>query len=250
MTSAVTIQERTTVAIHQPNYLPWLGYFYKIAVADAFIFLDDVQFSKGSYINRVGILANGASRWLTVPVSTHLGDPINRVTAAKDSWAQSHLDTLRGFYSGLPEYNRVWRDLKAILGDAPKSDIAASNRHIIECIAAELGLLCTFVASSDMDTGDAAGDDRLIGLTQAISHQGVYLSGRGGAKYQDEDKFTSAGLGFRYVDFTHPTYRQEAPSFVPGLSVVDALFHLGWEGTAELIQNAPGSALAGDFHSG
>ena len=76
----------TVVAVHQPNYLPWLGYFYKIACADVFIFLDDVQFSKNSYINRVRILHAQRSHWLTIPVSVTLGDPINRVRPARADW--------------------------------------------------------------------------------------------------------------------------------------------------------------------
>lgn len=237
MTSEAIPCDRAKVAIHQPNYLPWLGYFYKIAVADVFVFLDDVQFSKGSYINRVRILASGAARWLTIPVSSHLGDPINRVAAAKASWAQSHLDTLRGFYSAAPEFKSVWPSLGAIVGDSPKDNIAMSNRHIVECIAAELGLRCTFVASSDFEIEDCVSDDRLVRLTKGISAGGTYLSGRGGAKYQDEEKFAAAGLGFRYVEFDHPTYSQNASSFVSGLSVIDAIFHLGWSATSDLLHN-------------
>lgn len=206
-------------------------------MADVFIFLDDVQFSKGSYTNRVRILANGTSRWLTVPVSAHLGDLIKQVTPAKASWAQSHLDTLRGLYSSAPAFGSSWPRVSAIIGDCPEANIATSNRYMIECIVAELGFRCKFKVSSDFDIGENVADDRLICLTQATSRNGIYLSGAGGANYQDEQKFKAAGLGLRYVEFAHPTYDQDAPVFVPGLSVVDAIFHLGWRGTGELIQN-------------
>src|ERR1043165_5716491 len=84
------------VAIHQPNYFPWLGYFAKMARSDAFVFLDDVQYSKNSYINRVQIKGK---EWLTVPVSHHLGDPINRVQCADPRWRAKHLDKLRATYA-------------------------------------------------------------------------------------------------------------------------------------------------------
>ena len=78
------------VAIHQPNYAPWLGYFAKMARADVFVFLDDVQYTKNSYINRVQIDAGGTARWLTVPVSFSFRDPINRVRAANENWPRAH----------------------------------------------------------------------------------------------------------------------------------------------------------------
>src|SRR3546814_3690829 len=81
------------VAIHQPNYLPWLGYFHKIARADVFVFLDDVQFSKNGYTNRVRILGDGAARWLTIPAAVHLGDPIGAVRPARPDWCRSEEHT-------------------------------------------------------------------------------------------------------------------------------------------------------------
>lgn len=228
--------DHKTVSIHQPNYLPWLGYFHKITKADVFVFLDDVQFSKGSYTNRVQILANGTPRWLTIPVTSHLGDPINQVTVANASWAQSHLDTLYAFYRAAPEFKSVWPRLRAIIEEAPKKDIAICNRYIIELIAAELGLSCRFAASSEFGVKDCTGDDRLIRLARTICPAGTYLSGSGGAKYQDERKFAESGIECHYANFKHPTYYQKSNSFVAGLSVVDAVFHIGWNATSELVQ--------------
>ncbi len=118
----------TIVAIHQPNYLPWLGYFAKMARADVFVFLDDVQFSKQSYINRVQILRDdGCSRWLTVPVHVSLGQAINEVRPAKAGWARAHLDTLRGAYKAAPAFKVVWPDIEAFFGRIPDADLAAST---------------------------------------------------------------------------------------------------------------------------
>ena len=75
------------VAIHQPNYLPWMGYFHKMHHADVFIFLDDVQFTKGSHINRVKILSGKGPRWLTVPVvKVKLGQNIIDVRPSSNNW--------------------------------------------------------------------------------------------------------------------------------------------------------------------
>ena len=225
------------VAIHQPNYLPWLGYFHKIAQADVFVFLDDVQFSKNGYINRVRILANGTARWLTVPVSVHLGDAINAVYAARADWRVAHLDTLKTFYGGAAAFAAVWPRLREIYAGLPADQLAASNRVLIERVAGELGLRCRFLASSEIDSGAMSGDDRLVRIVAAVAANGTYLSGKGGASYQDPDKFGAAGLGFRYTDFHHPVYDQGPGNhaFVPGLSAVDPVFRLGWSGAAELL---------------
>lgn len=225
-----------TVAIHQPNYLPWLGYFAKIARADRFIFLDDVQFSKGGYTNRVQVLSAKGPRWLTVPVAVSLGDPIARVMP-KPGWVRSHVDMLRNEYRRAARFKAAWPELEAMLHAAPEADLAAVNIHLVTALAGRLGLGCEFSRSSEFATTGAA-DDRLVELTAAAAPGGGYLSGKGGAKYQDPAKFAAAGLGFAYLGFSHPEYPQGemAPGgFVPGLSVVDAVLHLGWDGAAALL---------------
>ena len=229
----------TTVAIHQPNYLPWLGYFHKIAVADVLVFLDDVQFSKNSYTNRVRILADGKARWLTVPVTVHLGEPINRVRPAADDWARRHRDTVFGCYRRAQAFRQVWPRIEDMLGETPTADLAAINRYLVEALAAELALECRFRASSELGVEDKTGDQRLVALVAAVDPSGTYLSGRGGAKYQDESRFAEAGLGFRYAGFADRSYDQGGEAFVVGLSAIDAVMHLGWAGASDLVAGAP-----------
>lgn len=228
------------VAIHQPNYAPWLGYFHKIARADAFVFLDDAQFSKNSYINRVQIDGGGAPRWLTVPVRVTFGDPINRVMPAEPEWRRRHLDTLRHYYRAAAHFRPMWAALEEIYASLPAGDLAASNRALILAIAERLGLRCRFVLASTISTGGALSDSRLVALVRAVAGEGraVYLSGRGGAAYQDAAKFSEAGIALSYSDFVHPTYAQAGPGFLPGLSVIDALFHAGWDDTARMLREA------------
>jgi hypothetical protein len=224
------------VAIHQPNYLPWLGYFRKIAMADVFVFLDDVQFSKHGYTNRVQILAEGEPRWLTVPVSGHLGDPINRVWPARKDWPRAHLDALRTRYKAAPEFRAAWPMISELFASLPQADIGTINRHLVIKLAEALGLARHFVCASAIPVDSAMGDDRLVNLVASIAPDACYLSGKGGANYQDPEKFRRAGLGFRYLDFVHPRYDQDiGDGFFQGLSVLDALFRLGWDRTAALV---------------
>jgi hypothetical protein len=226
------------VAIHQPNYLPWMGYFSKIYLADVFVFIDDVALSKGSYTNRVKILGEGKERWLTQPVSVHLGDKINAVYPSKENWAKSHLSTLRGFYGKENSFRETWPRVGDILASVPNSNLAVINRYLVEAFVAELGFSSRFISSSEIPIGDVVSSDRLVEITRSISPTATYLSGKGAEKYQDENKFSEAGLGFSYTEFTPPTYKQGNPQFVPGLSTIDAILRLGWSATADLIAKA------------
>jgi hypothetical protein len=226
------------VAIHQPNYMPWLGYFHKMAQADTFVLLDDVQFSKNSVINRVRVLKNGAARWLTVPIRAHLGQPINAVKPATSDWATRHRDTLRQFYREARYFRSVWPDIEAMYSDPPEGELAAINRYLIEGLAARLAIDTQLILASDIATGDAEGTQRLIAIVNAVAPGGTYLSGKGAAKYQDESAFANAGITLQYANFVHPRYDQGDAGFVEGLSVLDAVFHVGWGGAAAMVGGA------------
>ena len=230
----------TTVAIHQPNYLPWLGYFYKMAQSDVFVFLDDAQFSKNSYINRSRILGPGGPRWLTLPVSYGFGDAIASVRVAETEWRSRHLDSLLTSYRSARCFREVWPAVQKLYDGIPDGGLASINRRLVEGLATRLGISCRFEASSQFATDGLTSDDRLVALVAVIDRQGTYVSGRGGAGYQDPAKFAAAGLKLRYSDFEHPTYDQSGSPFVEGLSVVDAICHLGWKGASELILRGKG----------
>lgn len=229
------------VAIHQPNYLPWLGYFHKIASADIFVFLDDVQFPKGSYTNRVQILSPAGAKWLTVPVKLSFGDAISDATFATANWRAAHIDTLRGMYRATPAFKGVWPDVREMILSTLGNDLATVNINLVMGLAQRLGFGCRFMKSSEIKLTSAS-DDRLVAITSAVAPGGSYLSGKGGAKYQDPGKFRDAGLGFAYANFQHPVYEQiphpGLSGFVPGLSVLDSVFHVGWAQTAAMIRNA------------
>jgi hypothetical protein len=227
------------VSIHQPNYLPWLGYFYKIALADVFVFLDDVQFSKGSYTNRVKILSPSGPKWLTIPVKASLGQAIQEVGFANPAWRASHVDVLTNAYAAAPAFDAVWPEIKEAILGARGRNLAEVNIDLVAFIAERLGLHCKFRRSSEFQIRTGS-DDRLIEITAQVAPRATYLSGSGGAKYQDPEKFLRARLGFAYASYSPLAYMQLTrpgqPDFVPGLSVLDAVLYLGWGGAAELLQ--------------
>ena len=228
----------TTVAIHQPNYLPWLGYFAKMAAADIFVLLDDVQFSKGSYTNRVQMARAGAPVWLTVPVTHKFGAQIREVGIASPDWTRGHVETLKQAYRKAARFSEVWPELERWLAQASGS-LADINSGLIRQFAARLGLSARLTMSSELPIAvDAAADQRLALIVAYLAPGGTYLSGAGGAKYQTEPMFAAHGLKLAYSTFKLAPYACSGDTFLPGLSVVDALFHLGWEETAAIVHRA------------
>lgn len=227
------------VAIHQPNFLPWLGYFDKIARADVFILMDNVQFPKtgGTWTNRVQILLSGRPDWLTAPVerSFHGVREIREIQIDDAiSWRDKALRSIQMSYARAPYFDTVFPLLRELLLE-PVQSLSALNVLGIRAIAGRLGLDCgKLVLGSTLDAAGAS-TDLLISMVRAVGGT-AYLCGGGAGGYQEDDKFAAAGIALVYQSFQHPVYEQrKAGDFVPGLSIVDALMYRGFGGTASLL---------------
>ncbi|MGB4101382.1 MAG: WbqC family protein [Alphaproteobacteria bacterium] len=228
------------VAIHQPNFFPWLGYFDKIRRADCFIFLDDAQFPKtgGVWSNRVKILQQGKARWLTAPIDrAYSGVRLiheMRFSAAED-WRAKTVKTLHAAY-GRATYFAATMALISPLIDGSDNDLAAYNMRAITTLAAALGLETrTLEKSSTLDCA-ASGTERLIALTRAVGGD-AYLCGGGAEGYQEDALFAVAGVELVYQNFRCQPYPQSgAVEFVPGLSIIDALMHGGQDAVATWLR--------------
>lgn len=213
------------VGIHQPNYLPWLGYFFKIYRSNFFIYLDDVEFPKGSYVNRSKVCINGAESWLTVPANRSLGMNIMRAYPSNPGWHMKHLKTLENTYRRSPYFDEFFPRLAEMLSRSPDEDFASLNISLIEGVCSWIGLNCIGIRSSQMGI-DGSSDERLARLVRAVGGD-TYMSGSGGKKYQSQSTFSDRGVELSYADYQAYPYRQLSGGFVPGLSVVDALFNIG-----------------------
>ncbi len=228
------------VAIHQPNYLPWTGYFHKMFSCDLFIFLDDVQFSRQSYTQRVQILSQGRPHWLTVPVlrSGRSGQLITETQCnAATAWKRKHVATLRASYGGHPFFADVLAVVEAALCGT-SNNLAEINIGLIQALAAALQAPCRFARSSHMNVAATDATGRLVALVCAGGGSS-YLHGRGGLQYQDEALFRASSIELIPQAFTPRPYAQKgSDGFVAGLSTVDALFNLGFSGTRDALLSA------------
>ena len=217
------------VGIHQPNYLPWIGYFLKIASCDVFVFFDNVQMPIGkSFVSRNRIMAAGKEHWLTVPTSRASdGAPIAETPIIPGNWARKHMKTVEVAYARSP-----WlKDVIAIMSDAALSQpttIAALNISLIERISAYVGLREVSFMRASQVSGVGAGRGSIMPLLKSLNAD-IYVTGRGAGTQRsiDEDELAAAAVKLRYLDagaleFPASYQKPETP-----LSVLDPLLRLG-----------------------
>lgn len=229
-------------AIHQPNFFPWLGYFNKIYQADIFVFMDDVAYPKsgksmGSYTNRVSILSNGKSCYISCPVQRQGGPQLIRETMIDCSkqWSTTNILTLQHAYKRSPFYSNVSEFIFSLM-NYEEISIAEYNSYVIQSICKFIKLpSANFVMQSSLAT-DSHSTKLLIEIIKNVGAD-IYLYGNGAKGYQQDKLFEQHNIELMFQDFRHPIYRQLGDDFVNGLSIIDSLFMLGPDGTRELIIN-------------
>jgi hypothetical protein len=220
------MSEIRVAAIHQPNFLPWLGFFQKMASTDVFILLDNVPYSKNSYQNRVKIKSAQGEQWLTVPVLTkgRSGQLTCEVLINNAiGWQKKHLAALRTNYQRASAFEQVLTWLEPLYSET-YTKLAIFNRALIEAVVHQLKLPVRLVNASSL-TSDGSGAGLLLQLVQAVGCA-VYLSGPSGRDYLDTSIFRRAGVEVRFQQFQHPVYPQLYGDFIPGLSILDLLMNV------------------------
>lgn len=216
------------VSINQPAYLPWLGYFHRIAISDLHIVLDHVQFEKNSFTNRNKVRTKEGWCWLTVPLKTKgkfKNLNINQLEIANDSrFAEKHWNTIRFNYAKAPYfkqhaqffenlYSKRWDSLNDLMHD--------TTNYLLDSI----GIKTPILYSSEMNV-EGKKDELILNLCRAVGAN-VYLSGPLGRNYLCEKRFQETDIKVLYCDYQHPTYKQIHPNFEPYMAAIDLLFNCG-----------------------
>lgn len=212
------------MAGHQPNYLPWLGYFDKMRKCDIFVIEDTVQFEYHGYTNRNRIKTREGTRWLTVPVkATARRQPINQVEIANDSdrkWRRRHWGTLEANYGKAPH----WSEYKNFFGDVYMRNwekLMDLNMHLIRGMMKLLEIDRKLVMASSL--GAKGKKSQLIMEQCKALGADTYLSGAGGKEYINPKEFEDVGVEVIFQDFKYPVYNQLHGEYFPNLSTVDYL---------------------------
>ena len=217
------------ISIHQPDYISYLGYFYKISKADTFVFLDDCQFSNDNMHNWNRIKTPQGECRLKIPVEYSFGDPICRVRTKDElGWKQKHLKTIQMNYSKSHFFKEIYPKFNELLLN-DYSNIADMNISINTWIARSFGLKAKFYRTSEMAI-DTVREDRVIDICVMLGGN-TYISGNGARAYQVDRHFTERGVSLVYTDYHSFEYPQQwkKAGFLENMSVLDYVFNCGFD---------------------
>jgi hypothetical protein len=229
------------IAIHQPHYIPWLGYLDRMVKSDIFIILDHVQFERRNFQNRTQIRLEDARRWLTVPVvqvsqkETIIGKAVDNSETGSRRWGPNHFKTLKYAYRKAPFFEAYAPRLQEIL-EARWDQLVDLDLAMLDFLRQAFDITTPLKRSSEM-RAEGARSELMLCLCREIGPDTTFLGGIGGSRrYLDLAAFAQAGIGVRWQDFTHPIYPQCGDGgFIPGLMSLDMLFNCGPR-AAELLR--------------
>jgi hypothetical protein len=234
--------KENNVGIHQPNFFPWLGYFYKIYRSNNFVFLDDVQIelaSQQALVNRTKVKSSSGAIWITCPVSTKLSvSKIIRdvVFSPNNDWREKIKKTLYFNYKKAKYFDESYYLIEELLTQKT-NQLAIYNINIIKSICVHIGIETQFYLSSELNIKSNERNERLIEICKTLksSH---YLSGKGGLKYHNPLTFAESNINIVDLNYKPTFYNQLYGEFAEGLSIVDVLFNCGKENTYKLLEQS------------
>jgi hypothetical protein len=231
--------EHPRIALMQPAFLPWQGYFGLVAAADVFVLLDDFQFQRHSFHQRNRIrAADGAPTWINLPVAHSRDGEFPTLAAAAPlvdaKWRRRVKTTLDQSYGRAPHHAEMRPSIDAWI-DAPFPSVAEMNIAFIRLVAGMLGLEPEWRRSSEIGSSGQR-SDRVLDLLHRAGARS-YLCARGSYDYMHDDGvFPVADIDVGFQDFAPQPYAQRrADAFVSHLSVLDALFEVGADETRRLV---------------
>jgi WbqC-like protein family len=235
------------VAISQPSYLPWSGFFDLIDQVDQFVLLDDAQFVKQSWHQRNRIKSPSGLLWLTVPVVFRglLGQPISDVAIRDAQFWEKHARAVEVNYGRALYFERYYPHLKQILKDGSSGgNLSELNIALITWLAEELNISTRLVRCSTFHLEERR-SPKLVSICKLLGASD-YVSPRS-ADYllQDNELFVDAGVKVWFQNYTHPIYDQRFPPFVPYASVLDLLFNQG-PASGDIMRSGRRAALSPD----
>lgn len=219
-------------SIHQPNYLPYIGFFHKIKTSDVFVILDTAQYVKNDFHNRNRIKGPSGEFWLTIPISSkdcYLKSIIDVPLPKDKRWAEKHLKSIIQCYKKAPFYEKYIGFFNDLYGNLPEMLIEL-NMKIILYLINRFNIKTKIIRASDLNlTLGLKSTEMLIEILKKIDAD-IYIAGRGREgkqHYLDVELMKREGINVKWHDFDHPIYKQCYGGFIKNLSAIDLLFNCG-----------------------
>ena len=224
------------VVISQPMFFPWVGMLEQTRLADVYVHYDDVQFSKGSFTNRVQIKTARGSEWLSVPLrDLRLGQKIREVAVDdRQDWRHRHLQTLSKAYVAAPFCDEMLALAKAVYSRpaATLCEVAIASMEAIWDYF-PLARPQEVLWSSAMGIGGQSSRRVLEVVKQAGGTH--YITGHGARQYLDHALFEAEGVRVEYLNYQKQAYPQMHGEFTPFVSVLDLIANLGKDGARVMV---------------
>jgi hypothetical protein len=230
------------IAIHQPNFFPWLGYFDKINKADAFVYLDHVLMNPrtSSYIKKVSILVNSIEFNFVIPLKNKKEitfQPINEIEIdVKSKEIGKAKKTFELSYKRAPFFIEAYELMSVFFSDSSPL-LSERNQKFIKTTCDKLEINKPMFLSSKLNCSYSS-NELLIEIVKKL-YGTCYMPGGGADEYQQDELFIKASVDLKYQNFDHPLYSQfNSTKFVKGLSILDVIANIGINATKELLQKS------------
>lgn len=208
----------TRVVISQPMYFPWAGFMAQMALADVYIWLDDTQFSKGSFTNRVQVKTPNGIKWMSIPLKGKGSFRLIRELApGRPDWHQTHKALLEQAFRGRPHAADAISLFEEVDFEAPLSDVLVASAEVQ---AEAIGVLPETRTTSTALAVEGRSWERVLGLVKAVGGT-EYISGMGGLAYLDHEAFEAAGVSVSYMNYAPHPWPQDAAPFTPYVTGLD-----------------------------
>ena len=227
------------IVISQPYFFPWVGLFEQLRLSDIFVHYDDVQFTKGGFINRVQIKTLKGFKWLTIPLkNVRLGQLINEIeTDDKKDWRSSHYDFLKQVYAASPYKDQMLGLVDRVYWQMPFDNFSELLINGIEEVARYYGFVeqKQFLKSSELNIGGKS-TDRVLKIVRQCDAD-VYITGMGALKYFDFALFEENDIAVHFMDYQKQPYNQLYGTFNPYVSILDLIANQGPQGEQYICSN-------------
>ncbi|MCC9043489.1 WbqC family protein [Myroides sp. M-43] len=214
------------IAIMQPYFMPYIGYFQLIKAVDKFIFYDDVNYIKQGWINRNNLLLQGQASLFTLPLEK--ASSFSKINEVKlhpvlfESWKKKFLRSIEQNYKKAPYFLEVYQLVRSVL-DIDTSHISVLAKQGIIAVAQYLKLPTTFVYSStNYNNSELSGKHRVMSICDQ-EQATVYINPIGGQELYDKEEFSLQGIELYFIQSIKKEYKQFNNEFVPWLSIIDIL---------------------------